>query len=41
MTLSFSDNDDALVKVHVALGLTILTLAVIRLLWRRATPLPA
>lgn len=32
--------DDALVTVHVALGLTILTLATIRLIWRLTTPLP-
>ena len=40
-SLGFGDGDDVLVTVHVALGLSILTLAVIRLLWRRATSLPA
>ncbi len=39
-TFGFGDGDDVLVTTHVALGLTILTLAVIRLIWRRATPLP-
>lgn len=34
------DGDDRLITVHVLLGLTILTLAVLRLAWRRATPLP-
>jgi cytochrome b561 len=32
--------DDTLLTVHVVLGATILTLAVIRLLWRLTTPLP-
>jgi len=32
--------DDALVTAHVVLGLAILTLAVVRLVWRLATPLP-
>jgi cytochrome b561 len=32
--------DDALVSAHVVLGATILTLATIRLVWRRTTPLP-
>lgn len=32
--------DDSLLTVHVVLGLTILTLAVARLVWRRVTPLP-
>ena len=32
--------DDALVTAHVVLGLSILTLAVVRLAWRLATPLP-
>lgn len=40
VTLGFSDDADRLVTVHVLLGLTILTLAVIRLVWRRTTPLP-
>ncbi|WP_251151036.1 cytochrome b/b6 domain-containing protein [Cellulosimicrobium sp. Marseille-Q4280] len=31
---------DGLLGVHVALGLTILVLTVVRLLWRRLTPLP-
>jgi cytochrome b561 len=34
------DLDDRLLLAHVALGLTILLLAVLRLTWRRATPLP-
>jgi cytochrome b561 len=32
--------DDTLLAVHVALGVTILALAVLRLIWRRTTPLP-
>ena len=32
--------DDRLLTVHVILGATILALAVIRLAWRLATPLP-
>ncbi|MFG2989694.1 cytochrome b [Streptomyces sp. NPDC048257] len=32
--------DDRLLTVHVLLGLAILVLAVVRLAWRRATPLP-
>ena len=36
----YLDDPDTLVKVHVALGLTILVLAVARLLWRRAAGLP-
>jgi cytochrome b561 len=32
--------DDTLLTVHVVLGITILTLAVVRLVWRRTTPLP-
>jgi cytochrome b561 len=39
-TLGFGDGDDTLVTLHVMLGLTILTLAVLRLAWRRATSLP-
>jgi cytochrome b561 len=39
--LGFGVGDDSLVTVHVILGLTILTLAVTRLAWRRATSLPA
>ena len=38
--LGFTTADDRLVTVHVVLGLTILTLAIIRLMWRRNTPLP-
>lgn len=34
----FGDNE--LLTVHVVLGLTILALAVVRLIWRIATPLP-
>ena len=33
--------DNRLLTVHVLLGVTILTLAVVRLWWRRRTPLPA
>jgi cytochrome b561 len=40
-SLGFGAGDDTLATVHVGLGLTILTLAVVRLLWRRATALPA
>ena len=32
--------DDSLLTLHVVLGLTILTLATVRLVWRRTTPLP-
>lgn len=32
--------DDGLLTVHVVLGVTILTLAVVRLAWRLTTPLP-
>jgi cytochrome b561 len=32
--------DDRLLTLHVVLGLTILSLAVVRLVWRRTTPLP-
>lgn len=32
--------DDALLTVHVVLGLTVLAIAVLRLWWRRRTPLP-
>ena len=32
--------DDALLTVHVVLGLVIITLAVVRLVWRATTPLP-
>ncbi|MFI6938870.1 cytochrome b [Streptomyces sp. NPDC050418] len=32
--------DDALLTVHVVLGVTILVLAALRLLWRVSTPLP-
>lgn len=34
------DLDDVTVRLHIALGATILVLATVRLLWRRATPLP-
>jgi cytochrome b561 len=34
------DLDEGLLTVHVALGLSILLLAVVRVLWRRATALP-
>jgi cytochrome b561 len=34
------DGDDLLLSLHVALGLTLLLLAVVRLVWRRVTPLP-
>lgn len=32
--------DDVLLTVHVVLGLTVLALAIVRLWWRRRTPLP-
>jgi cytochrome b561 len=32
--------DDGLITLHVVLGGTILTLATVRLIWRRTTPLP-
>ena len=32
--------DDSLLTLHVLLGVTILTLATVRLAWRRTTPLP-
>jgi hypothetical protein len=37
-----NDNEDrgALLPLHIALGLTILALALVRVGWRRATPLP-
>lgn len=34
-------DDDGLLIVHVVLGLTVLSLAITRLLWRRAAPLPS
>jgi cytochrome b561 len=40
VSLGFDPGDDTLVTAHVILGVTILTLALLRLLWRRATPLP-
>jgi cytochrome b561 len=40
VSLGFDPGDDALLTTHVILGVTILTLALLRLLWRRATPLP-
>lgn len=36
-----SDSDEALVFVHAGLGIAILCIAVLRLVWRSATPLPA
>ncbi len=36
----YVDDPETLVRVHVALGLTILALAVTRLVWRRVTALP-
>lgn len=36
----FGGEDDALVALHVVLGLTILLLAVVRLVWRRVHGLP-
>ncbi|MCW2739393.1 cytochrome b/b6 domain-containing protein [Nocardioides sp.] len=36
----YLDDPDTLVKVHVALGLTILVLAVARVVWRRVAGLP-
>ena len=36
----YLDDPDTLVKVHVALGLTILVLAVVRVVWRRVAGLP-
>jgi cytochrome b561 len=32
--------DDALLTLHIALGLTVLALALVRVWWRRRTPLP-
>jgi cytochrome b561 len=40
VNLGFTSGDDGLLTVHVLVGLAILTLATIRLLWRRNTPLP-
>ena len=40
-SIGFGPGDDRLATVHVALGLTILALTVLRLCWRRATALPA
>lgn len=37
----YLDDPDTLVRVHVALGVTILVLAVARLVWRRVVGLPA
>lgn len=39
-SIGFGPGDDRLATVHVALGLTILALTVLRLCWRRATALP-
>jgi len=36
----YLDDPDTLVKVHVALGLTILVLAALRIVWRRVAGLP-
>lgn len=36
----FLSGEDALLQLHVVLGLTILALAIVRLAWRIATPLP-
>lgn len=36
----YLDDPDTLVRVHVALGLTILVLAVVRIVWRRVAGLP-
>jgi len=38
--LGFGEDGDLLFTTHATLGLTILTLAVVRVLWRRLTPLP-
>lgn len=35
------DVDEQWIRVHVALGIAILTIAVVRVVWRRATSLPA
>ena len=35
------DVDEQWIRVHVALGVAILTIAVLRVVWRRATSLPA
>jgi cytochrome b561 len=40
-SIGFGPGDDRLATIHVALGLTILGLTVLRLIWRRATALPA
>lgn len=36
----YLDDPDTLVKVHVALGLTVLVLALVRVVWRRVAGLP-
>ena len=41
LELGFGAGDDRLATVHVLLGLTILALTLVRLVWRRATALPA
>ena len=38
--LGFASGDDGLLTMHVVVGVSILALAIIRLLWRRNTPLP-
>jgi len=40
-SIGFGPGDDRLATLHVALGLTILALTMLRLCWRRATALPA
>ena len=34
------DDDDVLLQVHVVLGVTILVVTLLRIVWRRTTPLP-
>ena len=40
LELGLGSGDDVLITVHVGLELTIVALALIRVVWRRATPLP-
>ena len=39
-SFGFAANDDALLTIHVILGLSILAVTVARLIWRAKTPLP-
>ena len=40
-TFGFGEGDDALLSIHVVIGLSVLVLTVFRFIWRRTTPLPA